>query len=294
MDDGAPEVTAIIIVKDGEAFLGEAIDSVLGQVGAEPELVVVDDGSVDRTAEIVRNYERRYPGRVRLVSHPGGENRGMAASRNLGIAHARGRFIAFNDADDVWEPTKIAEQVALFEAHPEVGLIYGRVLIWHSWSPGSTVEDHFVPLGVEPDRVQPPLVLFELLMENRCQTPTPCCSMIRRTVFDRLGGFEPRFRAMFEDTTFFAKALATTPVYVSGRQWAKYRQHPQSATAVSARAGRDDRARVRFLFWLRRSIRDHSSDPRVLAAVDRALRETLSRVVRRPLWRIRRRLGLVR
>jgi hypothetical protein len=113
---------------------------------------------------------------------------------------------------------------------------------------------------------------------------------MRRTLFDRVGAFDPRFRGMFEDATFFTKALATVPVYVSDRTWAKYRQHPASHTAQSAARGRDEIARLRFLLDLSRTIGQYSTDPQVKAAMRAAIRHAAIRVVRGPLGRLRRRL----
>ena len=150
----------------------------------------------------------------------------MSASRNLGVQHARGRYIAFLDADDVWLPPKTAEQVAILEAHPDVGLLYGKTQIWHSWSsdPGAS-DDYFYDLGVEPDKVYPPPALLANLIENRFQTPTTCNAMIRRDAYNELGGFEDTFKGMYEDQVFFSKLYITWPTYVSDRYWARYRQH---------------------------------------------------------------------
>jgi len=272
MVDGSrrPAVTAIIVVRDGEAFLGEAIDSILAQSFADWELIVVDDGSTDGTPDIVCTYAARAPGRVRMLAHPGGANRGIAASRNLGLASAHGRYVAFLDADDVWLSEKLGEQVAILDADPSLGLVYGRTLIWRSWECPKGREDFYYPLGVEPDRSYRPPVLFEILLRNKSQTPTTCNAMVRADLFATVGGFEPRFREMFEDLTFFGRALATAPAYVSGRTWAKYRQHPASCTARSAAGGRDAMARLVVLRWLEGSLAPLGPSGRVRAAVRRA------------------------
>lgn len=218
-------VSAIIIFLDGERFLAEAIDSVLAQSHPQIELLLVDDGSQDGSAEIASSYASSRPGQVRLLRHPGGVNRGMSASRNLGLQHAGGEFIAFLDADDVWLPGKSAAQVAILRNEPELGAVYGRTQIWHSWDAATTTADFFYPLGVEPDHTYPPPVLFSNLLENRFQSPTTCNAMVRTSVARALGGFEDQFRSMYEDQAFFAKLLLTVPVHVSGAYWARYRQH---------------------------------------------------------------------
>ena len=256
-----PQVSAIIIVLNGEAYLAEAIDSIRAQSLRDWELLIVDDGSTDGTAAIARGYRDRDPGRIRLLSHPGNANLGMAASRNLGIVAARGRYVAFLDADDIWLPEKLAEQVAILEADPGLGLVYGRTLIWHSWDPRSARDDHYYDLGVAPDARYDPPVLFELLMENRAQSPTTCNAMMRAEVFEAVGRFDPQARGMFEDLSFFGKALATTPAYVSGRTWARYRQHEASCTALSASSGGDEWARLRALGRLARALDAREAPP---------------------------------
>lgn len=250
----APRVSAIIVVRNGEEFLAEAIDSIVNQSFTAWELIVVDDGSTDSTCDIVRRYTEEHGERVRLLVHPDGTNRGIAASRNLGIAHAAGRYIGFLDADDVWLQGKLSEQVAILESDPELGLVYGRTLIWHSWSRESRTEDFYYPLGLQPDMRYDPPVLFRLLLENRCQTPTTCNALMRAAVFRDIGQFESRFRLMFEDQTFFAKALAHVPAFVSSATWARYRQHAQSCSALSQVGGGDELSRLAFLRWLNTSL----------------------------------------
>ncbi|HEX8089705.1 MAG TPA: glycosyltransferase family 2 protein, partial [Blastocatellia bacterium] len=95
-------VSVIIIFLNAEEFIAEAIESVFDQTYSDWELLLVDDGSTDASAEIALRYAAGYRGRVRYLEHEGHQNRGMSASRNLGIASARGEFVAFLDADDVW------------------------------------------------------------------------------------------------------------------------------------------------------------------------------------------------
>lgn len=271
-----PAISAIIVVRNGEAFLGEAIESILAQTYSDWELLIVDDGSTDNSAEIVRRFARRDPDRIRLLAHPCGANLGIAASRNAGIAQARGRHVAFLDADDVWLPEKLAEQVAILDSDPELGLVYGRTLIWHSWERPGKREDYYYPLGVEHDRRHEPPLLFEELMRNTSQSPTTSNAMIRAELFTGFGGFDPDTRGMFEDLTFFAKALAVTPVYVSGRTWAKYRQHPESCSALSAAAGRDATARIEVLGRIGKGLAPLQPSRRIRAGIRWArLRATL-------------------
>ena len=225
MSPDRPLVSGVIIFLNAEAYLAEAIDSVLAQSYPELELLLVNDGSSDCSPAIAHEYAERHPGKVRVLSHPGNVNRGMSASRNLGVAHASGSYIAFLDADDVWLPTKIEEQVEILVAHPDVALLYGSTQIWHSWEESSRRTDFFYPLGVAVNQVYRAPQMLGNLIENRYQTPTTCNAIISRAAYLHLGGFEESFRGMYEDQAFFAKLYLAYPIYVSDRYWARYRQH---------------------------------------------------------------------
>jgi glycosyltransferase involved in cell wall biosynthesis len=245
-----PRVTAIIIVLNGERFIGEAIASVVAQSYADWELLVVDDGSSDGTIPIVEDVARSDP-RIRLLHHPDRGNHGMSATRNVGIAAAQGEFIGFLDADDVWLAEKLEQQVAILDAEPETAMVYGRTLIWHQWEHGAARQDYFYGLGVAPDRCYAPPLLFHQLLLNHYQSPTTCNALMRRSAVLAVGGFDPSFRTMFEDQLFFAKMMLDYWVHVSAHCWARYRQH---GAAISAReAGTVDLAAAhrRYLVSLR-------------------------------------------
>jgi glycosyltransferase involved in cell wall biosynthesis len=249
-----PRVSAIIIVYNGAAFLREAIGSIIDQTLVDWELIVVDDGSTDESASIADEFVAAKPGQVRLVRHADCKNHGMSAARNLGIAHARGKYIGFLDADDVWLPEKLQEQVAVLEANVSLGMVYGRTTIWYSWGNPEFegCKDFHYDLGVTPDRAYEPPRLFENLLLNVYQTPTTCNALMPLRVVVAVGGFEEAFKGMFEDQVFFAKVLMHAPVFVSDRVWAKYRQHPKSSSATSLAAGADEAARLSFLGWVAR------------------------------------------
>lgn len=113
-------VTAAIPVRDGEAYLAEAIESVLGQSRPCDQVIVVDNGSTDRSAEIAAGFGPA----VELVTEP---RPGIGAARNAALRAARGDYLAFLDADDLWDPEKTALQLAAFEAEPQLQLVFGHV-----------------------------------------------------------------------------------------------------------------------------------------------------------------------
>lgn len=271
-----PLVSAIIIFLNAETFIVEAIESVLAQTYGNIELLLVDDGSTDGSPAIARRYVQQAPDRIRLLEHPGHENRGMSASRNLGVEHSRGEYIAFLDSDDVWLPEKTSQQVDIFRERPELGLVYGRTQIWHSWEESSAKKDFFYGLGVASEEVHRPPSMLGNLIENRFQSPTTCNAMIGKTAFERVGGFEERFRSMYEDQVFFAKLFLEFPTYVSKEYWARYRQHDGN-TGNRFSQKTYYRERRQFIEFVYRYIRPHWS---LLDQRARAL-------IRRDRWRCR-------
>ena len=259
-----PTVTAIAIFLNAERFLAEAIESVLHQTFSDWELLLVDDGSTDRSSEIARAFVNRYPEKMCYLEHSHHENLGMSASRNLGLEHARGDFIAFIDADDVWLPEKLEEQLGILDSHPEAAIVYGATQHWYSWT--GRAEDagrDFVPqLGVTPDTVVTPPKLASVLLQNQVVTSTGC--LARREAIKQVGGYEENFRGMFEDQVFFSKVSLKLPVFVSSRCWYRYRRHSDSCCAVAEASGQDNTERLTFLEWLESySSKQGIGDPRL-------------------------------
>ena len=262
-------------------FFEEAIASVRAQTEPRWELLLVDDGSTDASGDLARRAAAADPRRIRVLTHEGGANRGMSASRNAGIRAARGEAIAFLDADDVYLPEKLERQLAVLEAHPEVDVVYGPTPHWWSWSgqPEDLGRDHVRRLGVEPDRIVRPPALVSAFLEGRADTPATCGVLVRATAIAAVGGFEPRFVDLYEDQAFFFKLLLGHTAFVEARAWDRYRRHPAAMCEVRIRAGQhsdDDTptaARGAFLSWLEDHFRTANvTDPTLWRLLDRQRR----------------------
>jgi len=120
-----PLVSVIIPVYNGERYLAEAIESVLAQTYRPIEIIVVDDGSTDGSADVAK----RFGSPVRYDFQP---NSGAGAARNRGAELARGSVLAFLDADDIWLADKLARQMAAFDADPELDMVFGHVRQFYS------------------------------------------------------------------------------------------------------------------------------------------------------------------
>ena len=273
-----PLVSVIVIFLDAAKFIEEAIGSVLTQTYDRWELLLVDDGSTDASTQIARSFVDRFPEKVRYLEHEGHINRGMSATRNLGLRHARGEFVAYLDSDDVWLPHKLERQVAIMQSHPEAAMVYGATQYWHGWTGASEDQsrDHVPRLGIEANVLYRPPELTVLLYPLGTGTaPCPCDLLVRRAAAEEVGGFEEDFRGKFqlyEDQAFLAKVYIRHPVFVSDENWARYRIHNESCVATVTRAGDYRSVRRRFLNWLEQYLADQNIvDARVAQALQSAI-----------------------
>lgn len=166
---GEPLVTVIVGAYNADRYVGEAIDSVLAQTHPSLELIVVDDGSTDATGEIAESYGPP----VRRIRQ---ENGGMAAARNRAIPEAQGSFLAFLDADDRFPPDKLTRQLEVFEAQPELDVVYGHVTEFLS-----------------PDLDEDAHALLRAPAHD-VPWPTPNLMLVRRESFLRVGLFSTELK----------------------------------------------------------------------------------------------------
>jgi glycosyltransferase involved in cell wall biosynthesis len=243
-------VSVIIIFWNAKPFLAEAVASVVAQSYPDWELLLVDDGSTDGSTDLAQHLVTADPHRMRYLEHPQHANRGMSASRNLGIAQARGTYLAFLDADDVWFPNALEEQVEILRSQPDAGMVYGPIEWWYSWSgrDEDREQDYVEPLGVPANTLLPPPRLLSLFLRDRAAVPSGV--MVRRDLAARLGGFENEFRGEYEDQVFCAKVCLNASVFASNRCWYRYRQHPNSTVSLGIQTGATHGARLTYLNWL--------------------------------------------
>ena len=243
-------VTVIVIFLDEARFIREAIESVFAQTHQHWELLLVDDGSRDQSTGIARSIADQHPEKIRYLEHADHQNLGMSASRNLGIRHAKGKYIAFLDADDVWLPVKLEQQLAIFRAYPAAEMVLGPVQWWYSWTgnPQDLKLDFVRGLNIQPNRlIEPPELLTTLLQK---ETVTSTVSLILREAIVHVGGFEETFRGLYEDQAFFAKLSSSVPIYVSNTCWYRWRKHSDSACSDAVTSGQYQAERLKYLMWL--------------------------------------------
>lgn len=179
MTSNIPLISVIIPVYNRDRYLAEAIESVLAQTYPAIELIVVDDGSSDRSAEIAQSYPLTYH------FQPNG---GIGSARNAGIALATGEFLAFLDSDDIWVADKLSKQMAAFEANPHIEAVFGYAQQFYS----PEVNEEFRKRILCPE--QPIAAHISSAM------------LIKREAFLRIGLFDPQLKTGI-DISWYISAI---------------------------------------------------------------------------------------
>lgn len=216
-----PLVSVIIPVHNGAQYVHDAIQSALAQDYSPLEVIAVDDGSTDATPQILA----RFAGRIHCLRQ---ENLGAAAARNAAIRVARGEYLAFLDADDVWFPDKLRRQVAYLQSHPEVRLLFSR---WRLWS-GERAHEPPPPGEAQPgggERVNPEhcgWIYNELLLDCVVHTTTV---VMRRELVEKIGLFDEGLRRG-QDYDYWLRASRVTPFHQLDAALSAYRLHATNST----------------------------------------------------------------
>ena len=248
-------VSVIVPAFNAAKTAGEAIDSVLGQTAADVEVLAVDDGSTDATLEVLEEIRERERDRVRVLTHPDRENRGVAASRNLALDHATGEFIAFLDADDAWLPNKLEVQLASLQSAPEhIGLVFADAWLCRNPDTHQPMADQALErdpryTGIAERFQGDHLSSFHHLffepathLHNCIPSPTP---LVRRSFFEAGLRFigPPRLNTQFEDYLMWLMLSLECEFLAIDSPLAIYRAHDAQFVTRFLR----DKTRVDFL-----------------------------------------------
>jgi hypothetical protein len=187
-------ISVIIPAYNVERYLAETLDSVLAQTYPHFDVMIINDGSTDRTLEIAHQYEAKDP-RIHVVSQL---NQGISIARNRGIQETTGELIAFLDADDRWVPEKLACHGLHFATTPQLGMSFARVSFIQG--NGSTMgqTSHSKLIDISPQ---------DFYLENHAITPSNV--VIRRSVLKSVGAFNPKFSNGLEDQELFVRLLCS-------------------------------------------------------------------------------------
>ena len=207
-----PLVSVVIPVFNGEKTIRETIESVLNQTLTDFELVVINDGSQDGTLDIV---ERIPDSRIKVFSYP---NAGQSTSRNRGIEIAKGDYISFIDADDLWTPDKLEAQLQALQANPKAGVAYS----WTDW-----IDESSQLLGKGSYNTEQGAVFTKLLLNDFVANGSNV--LIRRQALTEVGGFDPSVTPA-EDWDLWLRLAARYEFVAVRSPQILYRISPNSAS----------------------------------------------------------------
>lgn len=212
MNTAMPQVSVVLPAYNSALFIQQTIASITAQSFEDFEIIVVDDGSIDATAEIAAAQDPR----VRVVQQ---HNQGIAVARNVGISHARGEWIAFMDHDDLWHPQKLKAQCAVLESDFGCGIVYGEFLRWDPQTP-----PNFPDEDIDSSRVVAEFSGFILSQLVRTNWVLLSTAMIRRSVFETVGLFDPAMPPA-DDWDFVIRAAEHYRFVKLAQKVALYRVH---------------------------------------------------------------------
>ena len=214
---GVAFISVLMPVYNAERYLRKAVDSILAQTHRDFELIAVDDGSSDRSKEILDSYAARDP-RVRVISRP---NTGIVGALNDGLAEAKGVFIARMDADDIAVPTRFADQLAFLKANPKCIAVGTAVKIIDS--SGNVVDEHAPATSHEA-------IEAALLSGNGGALYHPT-AMFRTNAIRAVNGYDPAF-CKAEDLDLYLRLSRTGQLANLSTIGLKYRHHLKSTNFV--------------------------------------------------------------
>lgn len=204
-------------------YLPATLDSALAQTYPNIEIIVLDDGSKDDSLAIARDYEARFPGKIKVYTHPNGANLGISATVNAALSHSKGKYWMGLPSDDILYPDKIEKQVAFLEKNPELGFVYCRVNYIDS-------EGKALPGTFGKDITNDPDPLESIILENFLPGMTV---LVRRDVIDRVGDHDADL--IYSDWDFWVRLFSLSKGGFINESLIDYRVHTYNTSVGTPR-----------------------------------------------------------
>jgi glycosyltransferase involved in cell wall biosynthesis len=217
-----PRISICIPAYNAEPYFEATLASIRAQTFSDWELIVVEDGSRDRTEEFVRAFARQGPQPVRFFRHD--KNQGLSATRNTGFEHARGEALALLDADDLWRPEHLQLSCETLE-RSGADIVFGGCVLFNSET-GQPIEKCAPPAGAMSD--------FPRSLHDGRIIIQPSAAVIRRTVIQRVGGFDPQFPICNDLEFWFRSAHLGCAFAYTDAITCDYRKHARALSKRSA------------------------------------------------------------
>ena len=212
-----PQLSVIIPCYNGELFISQAIQSVLDQTYQDFEIVITNDGSTDGSLNRIETFD---DSRIRLYSFD--RNRGVAAATNNCVRHARGKYVAILDADNVFLPSKLAAQVEFLEDHPEIGAVFSWVELIDDNAEKLEGTPHlYQTLFEQPNRTRQEWLNYFFYRNNCLCHPS---AMIRKECYDAVGYYDTRLSQLL-DFDLWIRLCAQYEIFILPERLLKFRIH---------------------------------------------------------------------
>lgn len=221
----SPTISVIIPTFNIENHIKETLDCILEQTFKDIEIIVIDDGSTDKTTAIVQSYGNK----VRLITQ---NNAGVCIARNRGLREARGQFVCFMDHDDYWYPEKLTHQIKTFQKFPEAGVVYTHFINWRQDSNGNFPSPETIIPPDTADEVDADFsgwIYHQFLLDCWMLTST---AMFRIEIFDYCGGAFDANLPYSEDWELWIRIARQYPMIKLQRASTLYRQHSQQGNRI--------------------------------------------------------------
>jgi glycosyltransferase involved in cell wall biosynthesis len=265
-----PLISVVTCFLNVEQFLVESIESIINQKYSQWELLLVDDGSKDKSTEIAKAYSEKYPN-IFYLEHEGHLNHGLSASRILALKHAKGDIISFLDGDDIWTPDFMTNALGLKLEH-QVPVYCEATKYWFSWK-FPEKKDKVSHVGVDGNRIYyPPELIYRLYPLSKGTSPGICAVLVDRQTLEKHGGFNAAFKGMYEDQVFLTKMFLNEKIYISTDCNNIYRQRYDSLVYTSMYQGTYHQNRKFFLKWFEQYLNQiKNTDNKLKAMLNKAL-----------------------
>ena len=237
-----PLISVVVCTYNGELFLSDTIESILTQTYSNFEIIFVDDGSIDKTVAIIKKYARKDP-RIRLYIR---ENSGLPASRNFAFSHAKGKWIAIIDQDDICYPDRLKKQLEISAQFPSAGLIFCNVDYINAKS--KKIGSHLHAFSL-PNSFIPKIIAGKLLLSQGCYVDSEAC-FIKLAVIRDIGLLDKSLRYAC-DFEYFIRVGFKYDFAYSLDTLAAWRIHPNQESMTNPYKFMEYRSvLLKYLFWI--------------------------------------------
>lgn len=226
-----------------EDYIKEAIDSVLQQSYSDWELIIVDDGSEDKSLEVINAYSQKDK-RIKVFTHENNINKGLAETIKLGLSNATGEYVAFLESDDIWVHNYLEEKIKIIQKYSEIGLIFNSVKMFGDNDTISEYDKYFELSKKILNKLKFPRNIFNFMLLSNF-IPTFSCVMVKKDILDSC-----KFETLYSpwlDWALWLQIAYKSPFYYIPKDLTKWRMHKKSYINTSSKKKNNNAVLLKFI-----------------------------------------------